>query len=191
MHLGKDLAMLRFCRQLARCLEMAERRHPIRSRAARPVLEPIEGRVLLNGAVHHPARHPVHFRPAPPVDPLARYSIFQATIDRGPHAGLVLQGPLVLGISGRIQVNGYLFASSGQTIGVVGTVFAGGANLRFVLPGRFGTGALEVAGSGILRQVPNGLPGGMALIGSGNVSGPASNDSGHWVTLLPNVHRAP
>lgn len=183
--------MFRFYRDLARRLSAARNQYPARSRSARPVLEPIEGRVLLNGAVHHLVRHPVHLRPAPPVDPLSRYSIVQATIDRGPHAGLVLQGPLVLGISGRIQVTGYLFATSGQTIGVVGTVFAGGANLRFVLPGRFGTGALEVAGSGILRQVPNGLPGGMALIGSGNVSGPASNDSGHWVTLRPNVHRAP
>lgn len=178
--------MLDFWRQLVGGVHRAKHQRPLRSR---PELEPIEGRILLSTAVPHLVHHPAHVRHAPTIDPLTRYSVFQATIVRGPQAGLVLEGPLVLGYSGRIQVMGEFFPKGGTPILVVGTVFGGGVDLRFVLPGPRGTGALEVAGAGSLRQVPNGLPDGLALIGSGNVSGPASNDVGHWIMLRPNVPR--
>lgn len=181
--------MFGFYQYLAGGLHRANHNRRSRSRAAHPELEPIEGRVLLNGALHHPAHHPAHVSRGSAIDPLSRYSVFQATIVRGPQAGLVLQGPLVLGYSGRIQVMGEFLPKGGKPILVVGTVFGGGVDLRFVLPGPRGTGALEVAGAGSLRQVPNGLPDGLALIGSGNVSGPNSNDFGHWVMLRPNMPR--
>jgi hypothetical protein len=177
--------MFSFYRDLARRLHSAKRQRLIRSR---PALESVEGRVLLNGAVHHSAHHPAHVGHAAPVNPLTRYSIFEATITRGPHAGLVFEGPMVLGYNGRIQVNGDMFPATGRPILVVGTVYSGAVNLRFVLPGKFGTGSLEVVGNGTFRQVPRGIPNGLALIGSGNVAGPARTDSGHWVMLRPASH---
>jgi hypothetical protein len=120
-----------------------------------------------------------------PSSPLAPYRIFEGTVQRGPHKGFTLDGPLVLGYNGRIQVNGFLFQQGGPRITVVGTVFAGGVNLRFVLPGKTGVASVYVTGSGQLRGVRGGLQGGLTLVGSGNLSGPSANDFGHWVTLAP------
>jgi hypothetical protein len=118
-----------------------------------------------------------------PANPLSRYRVFEATIQRGPHAGTTFAGPLVLGVTGRIQVFGFFYPEKGgQRVAVVGTLFGGRASLRFILPGG---GALEVSGVGRLQQVPGGIPGGFSLVGSGNLSGPARNDFGSWQTVPP------
>jgi hypothetical protein len=159
-----------------------EAKRPLRAR--RPELEPCEGRTLLSaGAIAHPAASTHAAVAAPTAIPLARYRVFEATITRGPHAGFTLKGPLVLVQTDRIQVFGYVFPETGgRRITVVGTVYGGAASLRFILPQG---GAFEVVGSGRLRRVANGLPGGESLVGLGNVSGPSKNDHGTWLTLAP------
>lgn len=115
--------------------------------------------------------------------PLSRYRAFAAAINHGPHSGFSLQGPLVLAVTGRIQVYGFLYPSNGsKRVAVVGIVQGSAVALRFDLPRG---GALEVVGSGRLQSVQGGIPGGFSLVGSGHVSGPGRNDTGHWETLAP------
>jgi hypothetical protein len=149
--------------------------------------EPIEGRLPPSGFMTHAvairivsadilaARH----------NPLAEYRVFEATVTHGPDTGLTLRGPLVLGYSGRIQVIGFLYQNGGPRLTVVGTVYGGGVFLRVVIPGPHGVGSVELAGSGQLQRVTKGLPDGLSLVGSGNLSGPSHNDSGHWSTIAP------
>jgi hypothetical protein len=112
--------------------------------------------------------------------------MFLASVERGPDAGLTLRGPLVLGYSGRIQVIGYLYPDSGgRPFTVVGTVYGGGVFLRLIVPKAHSVQALELVGSGQLRGVRGGLPDGMSLVGSGNLSGPLKGDVGHWATFAP------
>lgn len=175
--------MFRFTREFAQKLRAPSRHRPKRSRQAQPILEAVEGRLLLSGGVaSHAAHHAPHALLRPAVNPLDRFTVFQATIQRGPNAGMTLQGPLVLFQTGRIQVFGYLYQTNGPPITVVGTAFAGGVDLRFVLTNKF---AVEVAGSGQLFNVPSALRGGLTLVGSGNVSGPTNHDHGHWLTIRP------
>ncbi|WP_154673739.1 hypothetical protein [Singulisphaera acidiphila] len=138
----------------------------------------------MNAAASPPLGAAVHAEVAPArANPLAAYRVFEATITRGPHAGTTFEGRLVLGVTGRIQVFGYFYPEQGmQRVAVVGTVFGGRASLRFILPEG---GALEVSGSGRLQSVPRGIPGGLSLVGFGNLSGPARNDFGRWETLAP------
>jgi hypothetical protein len=136
----------------------------------------------MSAAPLQPPAAVVHAEVAP-ANLLAKYRVFEATITRGPHAGTTFEGPLVLGVTGRIQVFGFFYPEKGgQRVAVVGTVFGGRASLRFILPGG---GALEVSGSGRLQQVPQGIPGGSSLVGLGNLSGPARNDFGTWLTVAP------
>jgi hypothetical protein len=159
-----------------------------RNRAMRPCLEAIEPRQHLSAAAiahsvlaaHHAAQTAEVAHPR--VNPLVHYRVFVGTITRGRDAGTVLEGPLVVGYSGRIQVIGYFFPAQGGRILVFGTQTGGAIALRFNLP--FGA-AIEAVGSGTLQSVRGGLPDGLSLVGSGNLSGPAGNDSGHWETLLP------
>ncbi len=177
----------------------------------RPDLERVEGRALTS-AVHHATADAVHphaaahagpiastqadharqgaANPSPtPLmigsDVLARYRVFIGTITRGPARGLTLQGPLVLGYSGRIQVSGVLFDQSGARDTVVGTVFGGATALRIIVPGpHHTTQALETSGTGQLVNLRGGIPGGMTLVGSGNLNGPdLKRDFGTWETL--------
>ena len=161
-----------------------------RSHSARPAVESIEDRLLLHAGVHGhlaAAAHPAAaVLPATPRNPLANYRVFSGTITRGPAAGLTLNGPLVLGIDGRIQVIGYLFQQGGPRVTVVGTVYGGGVSLRFVIPTQKSSIAVEAVGSGQLKLVPNGLLDGLTLAGSGNLSGPDfKRDFGHWSTVAP------
>jgi hypothetical protein len=117
------------------------------------------------------------------IDRLAPYWTFQATVTRGPHAGLTLSGPLVLGMTdARGQVSGLLFQQDGTTVTIVGGVFGRRVSLRFVLPTG---GAVEVSGAGQLLRVAGGLPDGLALAGSGRLEGPAKSDAGTWFTMRP------
>jgi hypothetical protein len=120
-------------------------------------------------------------------NPLSSYRVFSAKVTQGPDAGLTFQGPLVLGYAGRIQVIGYLYQNPGPPVTVVGTVYGGSANLRFILPGPHSTAALEVSGAGQLQNVARGRPDGLSLAGYGNFSGPGPNDTGHWVMIRPSL----
>lgn len=154
-------------------------------RLFRPELTAVEERVLMTTApalALAPSALMTHTR----TNPLAVYRMFVATVERGPDAGLTLRGPLVLGYSGRIQVIGSLYPDSGgRPYTVVGTVYGGGAFLRLVIPKAHAVQALELVGSGQLQGVRGGLPDGMSLIGSGNLSGPLKGDVGHWATFAP------
>ena len=155
-----------------------------RRRALRPEVETCEARRLLSAVARPPLGAAVHAEVTPArANPLAAYRVFEATIRRGPHAGTTFEGPLVLGVTGRIQVFGFFYPEKGtQRVAVVGTIFGGRASLRFILPEG---GALEVSGSGRLQRVPRGIPGGSSLVGFGNLSGPARDDFGRWETLAP------
>lgn len=161
------------------------------NRGLRPEVETCEPRRLLS-AVADPrwgqrSAGPIEVSAAR-ANPLAVYRVFSATITRGPHAGTTFEGPLILAVTGRIQVLGFFYPENGtQRVAVVGTVFGGRASLRFVLPEG---GALEVGGTGRLQRVPRGLvAGGMSLVGLGQLSGPARNDSGSWATHAPSRGR--
>jgi hypothetical protein len=120
---------------------------------------------------------------APTRSPLAPYTILVVQINRGSHAGLTLAGPIVLGqTDAHGQVIGFLYQFGGPRLTLVGGIFGRRVALRLVL---HNGSALELSGVGQLRRVPGGLPGGLALFGSGIVSGPAKNDAGAWVTLRP------
>ena len=119
--------MFRFTREFAQKLRAPSRHKPKRSRQAQPILEAVESRLLLSaGVAPHAAHRAPHAVLRPVVNPLDRYTVFQATIQSGPNAGMTLQGPLVLYQTGRIQVFGYLYQTSGPPITVVGTAIGGG-----------------------------------------------------------------
>jgi hypothetical protein len=98
-----------------------------------------------------------------------------------------LDGPLVVGFDGRIQFSGYLFPSSGGVDYVFGTETGGGVAMTIVIPTTHHTTVSVTAfGSGQLEGVQGGLPGGMSLVGKGNLQGPDyKRDSGTWETLAP------
>lgn len=158
-------------------------------RALCPELEPIEGRLLLSASGLHSAIAPTHEQAALPVasttgktSALDRYRVFIGRITQGPDAGVTVEGPIVVGYSGRIQVTGQFFPKRGPVAFVAGTQTGGSVALRIVMAGG---GAFEAVGSGSLQSVRGGLPGGYSLVGSGNFSGPQGNDTGTWVTLRP------
>ena len=156
-----------------------------RNRGYQPVVEDCEARRLLSGGAMGGTPLAVvrtdGGRAAANV--VSKYRVFEATIRRGPHAGTTFEGPLVLGVTGRIQVFGFCYPEQGgPRVAVVGTVFGGAVALRFNLPGG---GALEVSGSGRLQRVPRGIAGGLSLVGLGNVTGPARSDFGSWQTVAP------
>ncbi len=160
----------------------------VRRKALRPLCEPIESRVLLNGAAAHlgavharqSAAHVEALPSSASTNPFDHYRIFIGQITSGPDKGVVLEGPIVLGIAGRIQVSGVFLPKRGPAVSVVGTVAEGAVSLRLVTAGG---GAFEASGSGVLQNVRGGFPNGENLIGSGNLSGPFGNDSGTWATL--------
>jgi hypothetical protein len=158
------------------------------SRALRPVLEPCEGRRMLSasGGLAHLAVVDHAASAVAVANALKKYRVFEGTITRGPAAGLTVSGPLLLAYVDRIQVFGYVFEPSGTRVAVVGTVYAGAANLRLVIPTKTGSIALEAAGTGQLVNVKGGIPGEQALVGLGNLSGPNfKTDFGRWETLAP------
>jgi hypothetical protein len=156
--------------------------HPSRRRARRPVVEGVEGRLLLSAALPRVAHAP-HATVGATANPaLARYRVFVATITQGKDAGTTISGPMVLGYSGRIQVIGYFFPRSGGRDVVVGTLTGGGATFTVELPGG---GSIQAGGSGQLQGVRGGLPDGLSLVGRGHFFGPGPGDQGSWVTLPP------
>jgi hypothetical protein len=163
-----------------------------RRRPLKPILESFEERLLMHGGAHG------HLATTAPTataevagassNPLAHYRVFEGTITRGPAAGRVtLDGPLVLGFGGRIQFSGYLFQQGGPVIYVFGTQTGGGVAMTFNIPTTHHTTERVLAfGSGQLERVPGGLPGGLTLVGSGNLQGPdLKRDTGHWKTVAP------
>jgi hypothetical protein len=159
-----------------------------RSRAIRVVVEECEARHLLSGPT---LSLPVAAAElgAPPASRLASYRVFEGAIVRGPHAGLTLEGPLVLGMTdAHGQVIGLLFERDGTRLAVVGGVFGRRVSLRISLPHG---GAIEVAGVGQLQRVPGGLSDGLSLVGSGRLDGPGKSDAGTWVTVKPGVVSGP
>jgi hypothetical protein len=159
-------------------------------RAVKPTLESIEDRLLLHAGVNSHLAAAAHHAPAVAAsaqrNPLAPYRVFEGTITRGPAAGLTLNGPLVLGYSGRIQVIGYLFEPGGTRISVFGTDFGGGVALTFIIPTKTSSVRVLAFGSGQLNGVRGGLPDGLTLVGAGNLSGPdLKRDFGHWATVAP------
>jgi hypothetical protein len=163
-------------------------RQGARRRAFAPAVESVESRFLLNAAgaghlgaeaAHH--THVAHVRNAR-VDPLTRYRVFIGTVTKGPDAGTTFEGPMVVGFSGRIQFIGEFISRSGAVDQVFGTQTGGSVAFSILLPGG---PRLEAAGSGSLNGVPFGFPGGDTLVGYGNLSGPAGNDTGFWETLAP------
>jgi hypothetical protein len=136
---------------------------------------------MAHAIVHAPIA--VAAQVAQQTNPLAPYTTFDAAVQRGPHAGLVLSGPIVLGqTDAHGQVIGFLFQNGGPRLTVVGGIFGRRVSLRLVL---HNGGAIEISGVGQLKRVTGGLPGGMALVGSGIISGPAKNDVGAWFTVKP------
>jgi hypothetical protein len=92
-----------------------------------------------------------------------------------------------VGFDGRIQFSGYLFPKGGGVDYVFGTETGGGVAMTIVIPTTHHTTVSVTAfGSGQLESVRGGLPGGMTLVGFGNLQGPDyKRDSGSWETLSP------
>jgi hypothetical protein len=151
-------------------------------RVFRPGVEAVEGRQHPSAAVLLVAHAPLATA-APTANPvLGRYRAFVATITQGKDAGTTVEGPIVLGYSGRIQVIGYFFPRDGARDVVVGTLTGGGATFTVELPGG---GSIQAGGSGQLQGVSGGLPGGLSLVGQGHFFGPGPGDQGTWETLAP------
>lgn len=149
----------------------------------RPSVEALDGRVLLSAFGNGPrvvhAAAPVIHR----ANPLSVYRVFEGVITQGPRRGETFTGPIVLGSTdARGQVVGYLYQTNGTTTPVVGGIFGSSVALRFSLPHG---GAVQVVGVGWLRRVPGGLPGGMALVGSGRITAPDGTLLGTWQTVKP------
>jgi hypothetical protein len=161
-------------------------------RSLKPDIESIEARILLHvGTASHLAAETHSARTVAALatqNPLANYRVFEGSITRGPAGGRVtLNGPLVVGFDGRIQFSGYLFPTGGGVDYVFGTQTGGGVAMTIVIPTTHRTTvSVTTFGSGHLKSVKGGLPGGMTLVASGNLQDPDyKGDFGTWETLAP------
>lgn len=160
-------------------------------RSLRPEVEACEARLAMSGMQatlpDHAAAAVTSTISANLARALSHYTVFEGIITHGLKKGLTVSGPIVVGpTDSRGQVIAELFPPGQHPLFAVGLVFGNRVSLRLTLAN--GT-ALEVQGVGHLVRVQGGLPGGLALVGSGILSGPGNQflSTGNWTTIRPGL----